>query len=99
MVPHPPRARVEFEAMKRRGEVPATQSWGEYWGSSPELFARAFEKHVSHELRANGRENTYLSGLKDHSLWPTPAESATMAAAFKGLLAAVKEKHFSAKGN
>jgi hypothetical protein len=92
------RARAEFAEMQKRGEVPEKQDWRTYWGSSPELFARAFEKHVSHELRAAGRENTYLSGLKDHGLWPSRSESAAMAPAFQKLFAAVKSKHFDGEG-
>lgn len=81
----------------------------DYWLSNSELFARSFEQWVQHELLESGRRNTYLAGFdhtkyqegKDESrpygsdLWPTREETRKMAPAFRSLLHAVREKHFS----
>lgn len=89
------RARGVFYDLKRQGRIPKTQSWQDYWGAHHEKFARAFEKHVAHKLKSDGRANTYLSGISDHGLWPTDAEAAHMAPHFEKLLAAIKGKHFA----
>lgn len=70
----------------------------EYWLSRHEKFARTFERFIQHKLRANGRDNTYLSGLADssgiHSLWPNDEESEAMAPAFEKLLAHYRKSKY-----
>lgn len=70
----------------------------DYWNSTHECFARAFEVHVKKQLEKKGRENTYLSSLSDDSgegsLWPTDSEAEAMANAFSDLMTAYrKERH------
>lgn len=77
----------------------------QYWDSRSEKFARTFEQWVQHELLARGQKNTYLAGFnhkeydgpapEGHELWPTREEITKMAPAFRALLHAVREKHFS----
>lgn len=45
-----------------------------YWLSTKEMFARAFEKYIDHKLNKHGRQNTYLSGSTDSWLWPNKEE-------------------------
>lgn len=83
-----------------------SESKANYWRSNSEMFARTFEQWVQHELLEQGRQNTYLAGF-DHKeygddkvgskLWPTREESRSMGPAFKKLMSAIREKHFSQK--
>lgn len=92
----PFRDRVEKVVGKlaREGRIPDSQR--EYYTSTIECFARAFEVHVRKQLEKQGRENTYLSGLSDpsgeESVWPTDAEAEAMAEAFSGLMTAYRKK-------
>ena len=92
------RLRVVLSDMAKKGLLPSSGTAGqtarEYWTSSQEKFARAFEKYVQHKLQASGRDNTYLSGSADHELWPTPEETAQIAPLMDVLMAAVKDKHY-----
>jgi len=54
----------------------------DYWLSSEEMFARSFERYVQGKLESNGRENTYLAGVKDHDLWPSAEEVKEMTPLF-----------------
>jgi hypothetical protein len=67
-----------------------------YWTSSVETFARTFERYVQDRLHEQGRENTYLVGLRKdgHPLWPTREEVAKMRPAMERLLNAVRAKHW-----
>ena len=60
----------------------------EYWNSPHEKFARSFERHVQAKLHADGRENTYLTGLhkETHPLWPNAAEIAKIGPAIDALM-------------
>jgi len=46
------------------------------------MFARSFERYVQGKLESNGRENTYLAGVKDHDLWPSAEEVKEMTPLF-----------------
>lgn len=78
----------------RNGEL--SKGKAQYWGSTPEKFARAFERHVQQKLAGAGRENTYLSGVEKHPFWPTDEEVAHMAPAFDALIDAAKSHYASA---
>ena len=72
----------------------------DYWDSGRERFARSFERHVQYSLRADGRDNTYLTGLGDtgeESLWPTDAEAKAMAPAFDAMLAAYRQHKYGSE--
>lgn len=62
----------------------------DYWLSSEEMFARSFEKYVQGKLQSNGRENTYLAGVKDHALWPSEEEVKEMTPLFDKIFEAFK---------
>jgi hypothetical protein len=62
----------------------------EYWMSRKEVWARCFEKYVSHKLEKAGRKNTYLSGVKDHAFWPNDQEIEAMAPYFDKIIEAAK---------
>jgi hypothetical protein len=80
--------------LARDGQVSSSKK--EYYTSTIECFARAFEVHVKKQLEKQGRSNTYLSGLSDpsgeESVWPTDAEAEAMAEAFGGLMTAYRKK-------
>jgi hypothetical protein len=86
------RLRDQVRLMIRSGEI--SKGKEDYWNSPIEVFARSFERYVQHSLRADGRENTYLTGAMDHPLWPNDEEIKKIAPVMKALLSAVKEKHF-----
>jgi hypothetical protein len=62
----------------------------EYWMSRKEVWARCFEKYVSHKLEKAGRKNTYLSGVKEHAFWPNDKEIEAMAPYFDKIIEAAK---------
>jgi len=62
----------------------------DYWMSRKEVWARCFEKYVSHKLEKSGRKNTYLSGVKDHAFWPNDKEIEAMAPYFDKIIEAAK---------
>lgn len=62
----------------------------DYWTSRKEVWARCFEKYVSHKLEKSGRKNTYLSGVKDHAFWPNDKEIEAMAPYFDKIIEAAK---------
>lgn len=68
-----------------------------YWNSKLEVFARCFENHVSHKLRENGRENTYLTQGVDHPLWPDKEESKKLAPLFDAVFDAFKKSPYLTK--
>jgi hypothetical protein len=76
--------------MVRQGVL--SKSKRNYWVSTREVFARSFERYVQHKLKVQGRENTYLSGVTSHPLWPTDDEVAQMAPAFDALFEAYKSQ-------
>lgn len=82
-----------------RNKSMSAKKANEYWGSSREIFARTFERHVQHKLESEGRSNTYLSGLGgNHPLWPTKEEAAAMAPAFDAIFESYRrEKYGSAE--
>jgi hypothetical protein len=55
-----------------------TKAKKEYFLSDNEIFARIGEIHVQTKLAKLNRENTYLSGCENSSLWPTKEESADL---------------------
>ena len=68
-----------------------------YWGSTIEVWARSFEKHVRHQLASKGRENTYLSGIKPSVFWPNDEDAKELAPAFEAVFEAAKKHGFVAK--
>lgn len=82
----------------KEGRLSAAKA-SDYWGSSHEIFARTFERHIQHKLESEGRENTYLSGLGgEHPYWPSKSEAKEMAGAFDGIMEAYRQhKHGSAE--
>lgn len=85
------------QSMNSSGFASRIEQWAagqggkmEYWTSTLEMFARVFEKHIQAKLRAEGRENTYLTGAKTADPWPTPDELAGMSGPIEKLLAAIK---------
>ena len=92
-----------------------SNTWGKlssnrraYWGSNLEMFARSFERHVYDKLAAQGRKNTYLSGIKVHEqsgednredteLWPNAEETKQMAPLFDSLFEKFKNSDMLTK--
>lgn len=74
-----------------------SQAKAEYWREKKEIFARCFERFVQHKLNKQGRDNTYLVGLRKKNeddvtnLWPTIKEAEEMAPAFDAIFEAFKE--------
>lgn len=71
-----------------------------YWTSRHEIFARTFERYVQFRLMANGRENTYLAGLRQYKelpdgLWVNDQELAAIAPKMDALMAAIRERCFN----
>ena len=64
----------------------------DYWTSNEEMFARSFEGWVDHELRAQGRKNTYLSGGLDYEMMPNKEEMEHIAPALRKLRDAYAER-------
>lgn len=86
----------KFETRMRKLESFNKLSPGrrQYWSSTRELFARAFEKWVDHKLTTMNRKNTYLAGALDHDFWPSKDEIAEMSPAFDELFSYFKSsKH------
>lgn len=80
-----------MRAVKAQTEKTITEEGGDldYWTRPDELFARCFEAHVQHKLRAAGRENTYLVSLRESArgtVWPTWEQSAAMAPMFDAIM-------------
>jgi len=63
----------------------------EYWMSPRELFARAFEAHISYKLDKSNRENTYLSGGSEGLMWCTKEQKEAFAPYFDKLIEAFRE--------
>lgn len=91
----------EFAEQTRRG-VRSAKRRGvsaniQYWGSTHELFARAFERYTQRKLELAGRKNTYLSGTVeraytgDEALWPSDTMVDKMAPYFDALFTSFKE--------
>ncbi|MDQ3169798.1 MAG: hypothetical protein M3Q55_06645, partial [Acidobacteriota bacterium] len=73
------RLRSDVRTMVRSNRM--SEKKAEYWLSGHEVFARVVERHVQHQLHKQGRENTYLTGLRKidggspgQKLWPTDEE-------------------------
>lgn len=91
------RCRQEWRSMEREGLV-SERSYA-YWMSVREMFARCFERHVQDKLAREGRENTYLVGLRKRGggLWPTVEESSRMSAAFEKVFDVWRERQYPGK--
>lgn len=73
----------------------------QYWGSTIEVWARAFERHMQRKLEKQGRENTYLVALSKAMpgtdpgsgvhLWPTDEEADAIAPYFDAVFKAFRE--------
>jgi hypothetical protein len=85
------RLRAEVKARIKAGRLGKNAE--DYWLSPHEMFARTFERHVQDKLHGEGRENTYLVGLRKdgHPLWPSAEEAAAVAPAMERLFEAVKQ--------
>lgn len=74
-----------------------------YWSTPHEMFARAFETHVHHKLKEQGRENSYLvNGDKlaiegREGLYPEGEELAHISKAIDNLIGALKKGGHLAK--
>lgn len=66
----------------------------DYWTSSEEMFARAFETHIQLKLRKAGRVNSYLTQATNHDLWPSRAQAEAMEPMFDKLLASIRDEKF-----
>lgn len=62
----------------------------DYWISTIEMFARAFEVHVDEKLRDAGRLNTYLAGSPKTGMWPTKELAAKLKPKFDKIFEAFK---------
>lgn len=65
----------------------------EYWKSGREMFARAFEAHISFKLHERGAKNTYLAAADYESskLWPSRELSKKLAPHFDEIFKAFRE--------
>ena len=69
----------------------------QYWTSTRELMARAFEKHIQTKLDKAGRKNTYLAGIEEHGFWPNKEETEKLAPLFDSLFESFKASRYIKK--
>lgn len=73
---------------------PGMKNKEDYWTSGREMFARAFESHVSNKLNGKGRKNTYLAGEKAQydstEIYPSGGQIDALGPMFDKIFAAFK---------
>lgn len=86
--------RLANELATMRSRRIMTPEMSSYYASDCEKFARCFERHVQRKLHLQGRENTYLAGLRKegHPLWPSDDEVDALAPAFDALIEATRQR-------
>jgi len=77
----------------------STSRKGDYWKSTPEMFARAFEVYIHEKMNNNSLSNNHLLVVPDHPLWPIyEPERSNIIHAFDVLFDALKKEKFLKPG-
>lgn len=69
----------------------------QYWLSTREMWARAFERHIDYKLEQQGRKNSYLAGAPKGGLWATDEISAKLAPMFDKIFEEFKNSPYLKK--
>ena len=86
-------ARLRQNLQKMVNDGLMSERMGNYYLKRIEIFARTFERFAQNELHSQGRENSYLVGLRkegETSIYPTKDEVEKMAPHFRAVFDAFK---------
>ena len=86
-------ARLRQNLQKMVNDGLMSERMGNYYLKRIEIFARTFERFTQNELHSQGRENSYLVGLRkegETSIYPTKDEVEKMAPHFRAVFDAFK---------